>query len=402
MFGNPVEIFSIVAAIILIGFAGDQFFRRTGVPSFLFLILAGIIIGPILGIFSPTMLLPALGTISILTLTMVLFSGGIYINIRALLRNGGRIFTQVILYVILSMIIIAFFAHSVLGWDWTQALIFGSIVGGETTAAVMVPLARRLPLVEDVRVFLTVESALNSILTVIFFITFVGLYQSGGVSLSNAVSSIASNLSIGIVIGLALSLIWIYLLNAIKKYKYTYVLTLGLLFLTYSVSSSLGGSGLLAVLIFGIVLGNHGFIGEIIHKVFKMSTLEKRLAEFQEEISFLLETFFFVFLGLIFSIALSSLLFGLIIGSAIVIILLASRAFATTISTFRSRLAYNKKTIFLLCAQGLTPATLAILALSYNIPLANTFVELVTYIIIITNIVTTVGSYLAFNSNKPK
>lgn len=399
---DPIGIFSTIAAIILIGFAGDQFFKRTGIPSFLFLIVVGIIIGPVLGIFPAAPLLSVLGTIAVLTLMMVLFYGGINVNIRSLLRTGSRIFVQVMLYVVVSIVLISVFANYILNWGWTQSIIFGSIVGGETTAAVMVPLARRLSFPEDVRVFITVEAALNSIFTAIFFLTFVGLYQSGAVSLYDAISSLASNLSIGVVIGLVLSLIWLYVLNSIKKYKYTYVFTLGLLFATYSIAVSVGGSGLLAVLVFGIVLGNNSFIGEIIHKGFHMGALEKRLSEFQDEISFLLETFFFVFLGLIFSISLNSLLFGFVAGGEIVLILLSSRAFATEISTLKSKLAANKKTIVMLCAQGLTPATLAVLALSYGIPRASTFIEVVTYIIIITNIITTVGAYLNIKASKTK
>ncbi len=45
-------VFSIVAAVIVVGFAGELFFRRTGIPTFVFLILMGILIGPVLGLLS--------------------------------------------------------------------------------------------------------------------------------------------------------------------------------------------------------------------------------------------------------------------------------------------------------------------------------------------------------------
>jgi len=45
-----------------------------------------------------------------------------------------------------------------------------------------------------------------------------------------------------------------------------------------------------------------------------------------------------------------------------------------------------------MCAQGLTPATLAIVAVDAGLPLGDTFLELVTYVIILTNVVTTAGS----------
>ncbi len=45
-------IFALVAGIIVIGFAGELFFKKTGIPIYIFLILAGIILGPILNLFS--------------------------------------------------------------------------------------------------------------------------------------------------------------------------------------------------------------------------------------------------------------------------------------------------------------------------------------------------------------
>ena len=53
-----------------------------------------------------------------------------------------------------------------------------------------------------------------------------------------------------------------------------------------------------------------------------------------------------------------------------------------------------------MCAQGLTPATLAILAVSLQLPLADTFLNVVTYVIILTNIVTTVGSIVYTRKQK--
>ena len=49
---------------------------------------------------------------------------------------------------------------------------------------------------------------------------------------------------------------------------------------------------------------------------------------------------------------------------------------------------------------GLTPATLGVLAVSLQLPLADTFLNIVTYIIILTNIVTTVGSILNMRQSK--
>ena len=392
---DPVFIFSIAAVIIFIAFIADQFFKKSGIPAFIFLIFAGIILGPITNLISRDVMLPILGTIAELTLAMVLFYGGMGIKLHKLLANSGRVFIQVVLYVIPSTLLIATFANYVLGWGWPQALIFGSIVGGETTSAVMVPLSKGLKLKEATRVFLVLESAMNSVFSVILFLTFIGFYQTGTASPYAAIDNIVSNFSIGIVIGLTLSLVWIYVLDYVKQHKYTYVLTLGFLLATYVIADVFGGSALLAVLIFGVLLANHRFVEVFLRRKLHINLLQHKLSEFQEELSFLLEAFIFVFLGLIFSISLNNVFFGLLIGGMVTLILLIVRGLAVSTSTFRSAISKDKKTLMLLCAQGLTPATLSVLALGYGIPLANTFIGLVTYVIIFTNIVTAIGSYLA-------
>ena len=66
-------VFAIVAAVIVLGFGGELFFKRTGIPSFLFLIFVGILLGPVFNIVSGQQLVPVLGVIATLTLIMVIF-----------------------------------------------------------------------------------------------------------------------------------------------------------------------------------------------------------------------------------------------------------------------------------------------------------------------------------------
>lgn len=155
----------------------------------------------------------------------------------------------------------------------------------------------------------------------------------------------------------------------------------------------MGGSGILSCLIFGIVLGSYKFLNKLFKKQIEIDRLQKQLGVFQGEIAFLLETFFFVFLGLIFSINPERILSNLEDGALLLAILLGFRTLASTVSTRGSEIKSDRTKIILLNAQGLTPATLAILAVNADLPLGATFLNLVTYVIILTNIVTTVGAF---------
>ena len=397
---DTVSIFSIVTAVIVVGFAGELFFKKTGIPMFVFLIFMGILIGPVLGLLPRTPLLPSLGVFAELTLLMVLFYGGMDTGLGAVLKGGGRALIQVFIYVIGSTIAIALLVSLLLRWDLISSFIFASMVGGETTAAVVIPLSRSLKLPEVTVAFLTLESAMNSILSIILFTALVSAYQTGAADWAGAFQSVASHFSVGIVLGAALSIVWVFILNRFQQRAYTYVLTLGFVFATYVISSNLHGSGELSVLIFGIILGNYGLLNGLGNWHLSMDVLQKKLGLFQEEISFLMETLFFVVLGLTFQISGGQIFSNLTIGIGILLVLLLFRIIGTTLSTKGSELRQNSREIILMCAQGLVPATLAIIAVGDGLPHADSYLTIVTYVILLTNIVTAIGSITRLRSQK--
>ncbi|MGO8806207.1 MAG: cation:proton antiporter [Candidatus Bathyarchaeia archaeon] len=395
-------VFAVVAGIIVIGFAGEFFFKKTGIPIFIFLILIGIIIGPILNFFPRASVISVLAPFAELTLLMVLFYSGLDLKPNVLLANGGRALIQAVIYVGLSSILIAAIGIFIMDWGVIPSFIFASMISGETTAALLVPVSKWMKLSEATSSFLKMEAEINSIFLIVLFFTFVGVYTNPGINLSAAFSSVASQFSVGIVFGAILSLAWIYVLFRFQKQKFTYVLTLGLILITYSLTTQLGGNGTLAVLVFGVVFGNYYLVNRLFRRQMNLDTLQSQLGVFQQEISFLLTTLLFVSLGLLFVITPSHIATNLSIAIVILFLLLAVRFVAIHASTFKSPLSNEKRKILLMCAQGLTPATLAILAVSLQLPHSNTFVNIVTYIIILTNIVTTVGAILSQRETEAK
>jgi NhaP-type Na+/H+ and K+/H+ antiporter len=105
-----------------------------------------------------------------------------------------------------------------------------------------------------------------------------------------ALSGIASTFSIAIVLGGILSVAWVLVLERYKAQKYTYVLTIGLLLLTYSLVAFAGGSGELGVFVFGLIFGNYKVLNYIRKRQIDMDSLTSSLTKFQDEISFLLNS----------------------------------------------------------------------------------------------------------------
>lgn len=388
---SELVVFTVVAGIIFLGFGGEIFFKRTGISYFLFLIFVGILLGPIFHVFPREPLIPVLGIFSSFTLIMVLFYSGMDMKIREVIRGSPRPLLQVAIYVVVSIFAIGVAGYVFLKWDLVQSLMFGAMIGGETTAAVVVPITRSLNLREKTVTFLTLESLVNSILSIVFFLAFLDLYKHGTTSWEVPVKSITESFLVGISVGLVLSISWLFVLKFLRGLKYTYVFTLGLLLATYVITQALNGSGLIAVLIFGLLLGNSKSVLLRLRQRFSISDMSEQFQNFQGEMSFLMETFFFVFLGLTFVIKPDTILYNLGIAGAFFGILLVIRYFATRISTKGSELEGDRQLIFMVCAMGIVPATLSIVALNEGLPLANTFLNLVVYVIILTNIVTTAG-----------
>lgn len=385
-------IFLIVAAIITFGFVSEQFFKKTGIPSFLFLILIGIILGPVLNIFPGQQLRSILGIFAELTLVMILFHSGINMEIKSLFQQSGRTLTLVFLYVFSSILTIGSVCRFLLGWDLIEAFAFASIIGGQTSTQVVVPLAKSLKLPINTVTVITLESVTNSIFAIVLFSAFVRLYKLEVLDWMSTLSGIASNFSIGVVLGLTLSIVCILVLERFKDQRYTYVLTLGLLLATYSINVTVGGSGELAVFVFGLVLGNYKLLNSLRKREVNMDILMKQLRTFQDELAFLLNTLFFVFLGLTLLIDPADIISNLALGSLFVVLLLGFRTFSVAVSTARSELSKDRGAIILLSAQGSTQATLAIIAWNVGLQLGSLFLSLATYVIILTNLITTIGS----------
>lgn len=388
--------FLIAAAILFVGFLANVFFRKTGWPEILFLILIGIIIGPVLGLFPKEAFLPALPLISTFTLLMVLFRGGLELNISEVLSGSARGLLQAAAYFFLGMILISVFLHFLMNWDWISSLMLGSILS-QTCEVVIIPLAKRIRLKPQSVILLSLEAVMTSIFNIVFFYAFLQAQTLGVFDLPGTVIRVTTNFLVGIAIGALMGIAWIRALIFLGKQELSYMITIGYVLLVYGVSELLMGSGPLAVLALGLVLGNETRFLRLLRMDAASSSFDgvkSYLTHFQVEISFILRAFFFVLLGLFFELSQESLSALLMFGLPIIGILLVSRYIVVSVSTRRSPMAEDKNSIIALCALGMTPVLLSFIALQSNLPSASLYILIVTNVIIITNIITSVAAFL--------
>ncbi len=380
--------FALAGIILILGFIGNYLFKRTSVPDIILLVAVGFLLGPIFKVIDPTLLSPLSEIFASLALVIILFDGGLNLNIKKVLQDSPRATALTLLGFFLSMSFVTFYTHFILQWEFLNGMLLGAIVGG-ISSSVVIPLITRVKVNDKISTILSLESAFTDALVVVFGLTILQFLISpvnGG--LYDASNKIAGAFSIAIVIGLVFGVFWLKIMRFIKKEIYDDILTLAVVLLFYSITESLGGNGAIFALTFGLVLGN-GI------RVFRVLGIKERveaskvMKKFQSQVSFFIRTFFFVFIGLIFAV---NNYLAIFFGIVITLILLASRYVAVTAVSFKDKiLEGNKMLMTSIMGRGLAAAVLAEVVRASNIPGSEIFPDIIIVVIIASVVVSTLG-----------
>jgi cell volume regulation protein A len=151
---------------------------------------------------------------------------------------------------------------------------------------------------------------------------------------------------------------------------------------------SIGGSGVIFVVSFGLMLGNSiqvaRFLGikrtVVIHEVMK---------KFHSQMSFLIKTFFFVYLGLIITF---NQLGAILSGVAISFMLLFVRYIAVLLSAVGNKTLFRYKGLLTtMLPRGLSAAVVAEVVVASGIPNASSYPGIIMIVIVTTVIVAAIG-----------
>ncbi len=363
---DPVTLALILGgSIIVIGFLSNYLFERTGVPDMLFLIILGVLFGPMTGLVNTGSIMELAPYLAALALVFILFDGGMSMNIYRVFSESPRAVILAATGFALSVISVTLFMMYIVTPPPPPlfSVLFGTIYGGSSGIAV-VSLVSKIKPSEKCSTILSLESAISDILQIIFSLAVIEIILTGKVDLTIVSQSIAGRFSIGIVLGIVFGLAWLSILKRVVKASYAYMLTLAVVLMAYAFSEFLGGSGALCSLLFGIMLGNEKEIYRILRMEKPSNTVvDVGLKRFESEIAFLLRTFFFVYIGLIVTI---SDVRVVIIGVLISLILLLVRFGAINIAVFRSEQLKKELPIMgVMLTRGLAAAVLATLPLQY-------------------------------------
>ncbi|MBN1358357.1 cation:proton antiporter [Candidatus Bathyarchaeota archaeon] len=389
-----VMAFLVAAVIIVLGFLGEEFFNRTSIPDSILLLLFGVVLGPIFQLFAQEELLAITPYFAALALIIILFDGGLNMDIREAVRNSPRALVLAITGWILNVVVTAVFCKYLLGWRLLNGLLLGSIVGGGSSI-IVIALIRKLKVTEKIETVLSLESILTDVLCTVGAYTAINILLqevaaegvSTGIDMYAALGSVATAFGVGILVGLGFGVAWLVLLERIKGKPNAYMLTLAMLFLTFVVATNLGGNGALSALFFGLIIGNSRHIGRQI-KFRTTISIDENVRDFHSQISFLIRSFFFVFTGLLFSFSsFTSVLIGLVLSFAF----LGIRFVVVKMATVKSELKTYETLMSVMFPRGLAAAVLASIPLTSGVPGSQVFPEIAFIVILTTIIVCTIG-----------
>jgi cell volume regulation protein A len=377
--------------IVCLGYIGNFLFNRKGIPDNLLLILFGIALGPALHLIDPTGYTSIAPIFSSLALLIILFDGGMNLNLYKVLEESPKAMVLGVVNVLLSMALTVAFTSVVLGWDLLHGLLLGTIIGG-TSSSIVLPLTQKMDVPERIDTLLSLESVFTDAIVIVVGITFLDLIVSAkSMVFEEVAKSIASAFSIGVVFGLICGVVWLKLLSAIKDQTYDDILTLSVALFFYGLTEVVGGNGAIFALMFGLVLGNGVEIGGI----FRMEGIVEIggiMRKFMSQMSFFIRTYFFVYLGLILFIEnRMTVLYSL----ALSLLLLVGRYIGVTFTTFRDHeLGEYSGVITSMMPRGLAAAIMAQLVASSGIAYSSMFPELIMIVIIVSVVISSMGATL--------
>ena len=249
-----------LTAIGVIGIACQWFAWWVRLPAILFLLLAGIVAGPVTGWLDPRALFgELLFPMVSLAVAVILFEGSLSLRFEEI-RGVGRVVRRLVSSgILVTWSLIAVATHLFVGFGWPLAILFGAItvVTGPT---VIVPMLRSVRPNERLANILRWEGiiidpvgALLAILVFEFIIS-----QSLGVALEHSLKAFALIIAVGAALGvLAGQLLGVVLRRHWVPDYLRNVVTLTTVFAVFSLSNWLQDeSGLLGVTLMGLWLAN--------------------------------------------------------------------------------------------------------------------------------------------------
>ena len=252
----------VLALVGVIGIGAQWIAWRTGLPAIALMLVAGILAGPVTGIIRPEedfghLLEPAVS----LAVAVILFEGGLSLNLRELRHAEGGVHRLVLLGVPIGWVLGTLACYYIAGLVWPVAILFAGILV-VTGPTVVIPLLRQTSIAARPRAILKWEAIVNDpIGALCAVVTYEILRQagSGATALQATVSLLIAAVVAGLIgLGVARALGWALPRGYVPEFLKAPVLLVAVIGTFVGSNVIQQETGLLAVTVMGIAMANMG------------------------------------------------------------------------------------------------------------------------------------------------
>ena len=230
-------------------------------------------------------------------LSLLLFAGALHIDLSELKAYRWPVLGLAVLGTLLSTLVVGYgmwLALPLLGLDapFIYCLLFGALISPTDPIAVM-GILKSAGAPKELELVITGESLFNDGVGVVIFSLLLGVLASGVTPTpGEALELLLHEAGGGLVFGLALGYVTFRLLKSVDSYQVEVLLTLAAVTGGYALANALHLSGPLAMVVAGLMIGNHG-------RALAMSDTTRRYVDmFWELIDEILNAVLFVLIGM--------------------------------------------------------------------------------------------------------
>ncbi len=278
----------VLALAMIFGVFAQGVARHARVPGIVVLLLTGVLLGPdVANLIRPGSMGIAMSGVVGFAVAIILFEGGLSLNIKHLRSQAKPIRRLVTIGAIITAVGGMLAAKIVMGWGWQISILFGTLVI-VTGPTVITPLLRRIKVKDHLEVILEAEGIfIDGVGATIAVVALeVVLAPSGAVW--TGISGVIGRIAIGSGIGLGGGVVLVLLLRWRRVVPEGLENILGMaaaVALFEGSNAFVAESGIIAVIVAGMIVGNtrsHAF---------------EDLKDFQEQLTTLLIATLFVLLA---------------------------------------------------------------------------------------------------------
>lgn len=382
----------LLGGLLVLAFLAEEAMARFHVPPVLVLIGSGLLLGPATHVLPAERFIAVAPHFGALAFLLILFEGGLDLELGSVVRGlRGGLSLAVVGFALAALVVLALAMAAGLPPAVSAAY---AIVLAPISGSIVLPLAGRLGLRPAVRTVLVLEAALADVLGVLAMGLLSRLETGGGIAGLLAVGSLlAAGLSV--LLALLLGLAWPRVIRLLGERRFVDVLTFGLAMLLWGAADGAGASGALVVLVFGVtlaneeaILGSAGVRGGALGSLGAVARdTVTGLHSFIAQLTFIVRTFFFVFLGVVVQFADLSLREYALAGAAVALLLLTRRLVLEFVES-RGGLAVTGRErtgLMLLQPRGLVSAVLALEAVHLGLDGEGAMLGVTSVVILATN-----------------